>query len=129
MIDEATNKVTHTIPIGDIPGHNFPYGVAVDPAAGTVYVTNLYPGTVSVIAEATNKVTHTIPMGAPYGVAVDPAAPHRLRYQQLRWHRVGDRRGHQQGRPTPLPIGIGLSGVAVDPLRCPHRVRDQRQLS
>ena len=72
VIDEATNKVTHTILVGDIPSHDFPYAVAVDPAAGTVYVTDLYPGTASVIDEATNKVTHTIPMEAPYGVAVDP---------------------------------------------------------
>ena len=58
VINEATNKVTHTIPVGSAP-----YGVAVDPAAHTVYVTNYSSGTVSVINEATNKVTHTIPVG------------------------------------------------------------------
>jgi YVTN family beta-propeller protein len=48
--------------------------VAVDPAAGTVYVTN-YGGTVSVIDAATNTVTATIAVGTdPQGVAVDPAA-------------------------------------------------------
>ena len=47
----------------------------MDPAAGTVYVTNVSDGTVSVINEATNAVTATIPVGyGPYGVAVDPAA-------------------------------------------------------
>ena len=78
VIDEATNKVTHTIPVGF--SYSNPEGVAADPAAGTVYVTNAdsriyFPGTVSVINVATNKVTHTIPVGiGPVGVAVDPAA-------------------------------------------------------
>jgi YVTN family beta-propeller protein len=49
--------------------------VAVDPAAGTVYVTNSSAGTVSVIDAATSTVTTTIPVGSgPDGVAVDPAA-------------------------------------------------------
>jgi YVTN family beta-propeller protein len=48
--------------------------VAVDPAAGTVYVTNANDGTVSVINAATNTVTATIPVGSsPQGVAVDTA--------------------------------------------------------
>ena len=63
-------RVTHTIPVGSSP-----YGVAVDPAAGTAYVPNYGDGTVSVIDEATNTVTRTIPVGSgPYGVAVDPAS-------------------------------------------------------
>ena len=62
--------VTRTIPVG-----SGPYGVAVDPAAGTVYATNNYAGTVSVVDEATNTVTATVPVGSgPYGMAVDPAA-------------------------------------------------------
>ena len=61
-------RVTHTIPVGSAP-----YGVAVDPAAHTVYVTN-GAGTVSVIDEATSTVTATVPVGAfPYEVAVDSA--------------------------------------------------------
>jgi YVTN family beta-propeller protein len=51
-----------------------PAGAAVDPAAGTVYVTNLADGTVSVIDVATSTVTATIPVGSqPEGVAVDPS--------------------------------------------------------
>ena len=42
--------VTATIAVG-----SYPYGVAVDPAAGTVYVANYGAGTVSVIDAATNK--------------------------------------------------------------------------
>ena len=61
--------VTATIGVGDSP-----YGVAVDPAAGTAYVTNFHGGSVSVIDEATSTVTATIGVGSdPAGVAVDPA--------------------------------------------------------
>jgi YVTN family beta-propeller protein len=61
--------VTATIPVG-----SYPYGVAVDPAAGTVYVANSGAGTVSVIDAATRAVTATIAVGpSPIGVAVDPA--------------------------------------------------------
>ena len=69
MIDAATRAVTATVPVGSDP-----YGVAVDPAAHTVYVTNDGDGTVSVIDAATRAVTATIPVGnGPDGVAVDPA--------------------------------------------------------
>jgi len=55
--------VTATIAVG-----SYPYGVAVDPAAGTVYVANAGAGTVSVIDAATNTVTATIAVGsAPRG--------------------------------------------------------------
>jgi YVTN family beta-propeller protein len=46
----------------------------VNPAAGTVYVTNGNANTVTVINAATNTVTATVPVGDhPFGVAVDPA--------------------------------------------------------
>ena len=74
VIDEATRAVTATIPVGTEPD-----GVAVDPAARTVYVanyigvTNYLDGTVSVIDAATRAVTATIPgVSGPPGVAVDP---------------------------------------------------------
>jgi serine/threonine-protein kinase len=72
VIDEATNTVTRTIPVGSTP-----YGVAADPAARTVYVANYSGGAgaiVSVINEATNTVTATVPLDSPPSeVAVDPA--------------------------------------------------------
>jgi len=45
VIDTRTNTVTDTIKVGRYPG-----AVAVDPATGTVYVTNPEGGTVSVIS-------------------------------------------------------------------------------
>jgi len=70
VIDVATNAVTATIYVGEVPE-----GVAVDPAAGTVYVTNWDSGVVSVIDMATNTVTGTTGGGSnPSAVAVDPAA-------------------------------------------------------
>jgi YVTN family beta-propeller protein len=54
VIDEATNTVTATIPVGAGP-----WLVAVDPAARNVYVANVDDDTVSVIDEATNTVTAT----------------------------------------------------------------------
>ena len=48
--------------------------MAVDPAAGTVYVANPGNATVSVMDAATSTVTATIPVGTePEGVAVDPS--------------------------------------------------------
>jgi len=70
VINAATRTVTATIPVG----HD-PWGVAVDPATHTVYVTNAGDGTVSVIDEATRTVTATVSVRyRPVAVAVDPAA-------------------------------------------------------
>jgi YVTN family beta-propeller protein len=70
VIDVATNAVTATIYVGEVPE-----GVAVDPAAGTVYATNWDSGSVSVIDMTTNTVTATTGGGRnPSAVAVDPGA-------------------------------------------------------
>ena len=98
------------IPVGSYPG-----AVAVDPAAGTVYVTNPGSGTVSVINEATNTITATIGVGAePNGVAVDPAA------ETVYVTNSGDGTVSVIGAATntvtaTTPVGSGPWGVAVDP--------------
>jgi YVTN family beta-propeller protein len=70
VIDAATNTVTATIPVGSNLGR-----VAVDPAAGTVYVTDDDTGTVNVIDVATNAWIATVSVGSdPDEMAVDPAA-------------------------------------------------------
>ncbi|MFM8774563.1 MAG: fibronectin type III domain-containing protein, partial [Actinomycetota bacterium] len=63
-----TRSVDVTIPVGTDP-----YGVAVDQGDDTVYVTNNFSDSVSVINGRTRTVVPgTIPVGSgPYGVAVD----------------------------------------------------------
>jgi YVTN family beta-propeller protein len=64
----AAATPTQTITVGSAP-----WGVAVDPDTGMVYVSNYNSDTVSVIKEATSTVTATIPVGpAPEAVAVNP---------------------------------------------------------
>jgi YVTN family beta-propeller protein len=110
VIDEATNTVTGTIPVG-----SGPYGVAVDPAARTVYVTNNSDNTVSVINETTNTVTRTIPVGSdPYGVAVDPSAG------TVYVTNAGDDTVSVINEATStvtrtIPVGNTAQAVAVDP--------------
>lgn len=60
--------VTQTIPVG-----SGPYGVAVSPVTGRIYVTNSDDGTVSVINGRNGTVTSTIDVGSnPVAVAVSP---------------------------------------------------------
>ena len=62
-------SVIATIPVGGAP-----FGVAINPTNGLVYVANGDSNTVSVIDPKTNAVVATIPVGvSPYGVAVNPA--------------------------------------------------------
>jgi len=51
-------KVTATIAVGARPA-----GVATDPKTDTIYVTNIFSGTVSVISGRTNTVVATIAVG------------------------------------------------------------------
>jgi YVTN family beta-propeller protein len=56
---------------GCVPVGGYPFGVAADPATGTVFVANI-DGSVSVISEATGAVAATIPVGLyPEAVAAD----------------------------------------------------------
>src|SRR5713226_428917 len=61
-------RVTATIPVG-----GFPVGVAADPRTNSIYVTNNFDNTVSVISGRTKTVTATIPVGInPFRVAANP---------------------------------------------------------
>ena len=110
MIDAATRAVTATIPVG-----SGPFGVAVDPAAGTVYVTNNGDGTVSVIDAATRAVTATIPVGSgPDGVAVDPAAG-TVYVTNNGAGTVSVIDAATRAVTATIPVGSCPYGVAVDP--------------
>jgi len=71
VINQASNLVTATIPVG-----SWPAGVAVNPLTNTIYVTNYGGPSLSIINGATNVVTATIPNTSvgdtPLGVAVNP---------------------------------------------------------
>jgi len=65
VIDEATNTVTATIPVGGIP-----FEVAVDPGTHTAYVTNYGSNTVTVISVGLGSQTITFTSTAPSGAVV-----------------------------------------------------------
>ena len=68
VIDDATQTVVDTIPVGDRP-----WGMAVSPDGSRVYVSNRVSNSLSVIETAGNTVIATVPVGLnPYGVAVSP---------------------------------------------------------
>ena len=101
--------------IATIPVGTGPEAVAVDPAAGTVYVANTDSGTVSVIDAATSTVTATIRVGTePYGVAADPAAGtvYVTNYGSNTVSVIDVATG---AVTATLPVGSGPYGVAVDP--------------
>ena len=102
--------VTATIPVGSHPA-----GVAVDPAAGTIYVTNYLGGTVSVIDEATSTVTATIPAGSrPEGVAADPAT-HTAYVANYDGGTVSVIDEATRAVTATIPVGNSPDGVAADP--------------
>ncbi|MEZ0367114.1 protein kinase [Mycobacterium sp. pUA109] len=78
VIDPATNTIATTVKVGEIPAgdRNTQEGVAVDPAAHTLYAAKTRTdGTVAVIDTTTNTVTATIKVGEfPMGIAVDPTS-------------------------------------------------------
>jgi len=73
VIDTATNNVTATVKVG-----NLPYKITVAPDGKKVYAVNSgippdYQGTVSVIDTATNTITTTVNVEKnPHGIAVTP---------------------------------------------------------
>ena len=71
VLDAGTTPVAllASIDVGDSP-----FGVAVHPGRGRVYVTNSDSGNVSVVDSTSNTVIATVPVGSfPAGVAVNPA--------------------------------------------------------
>ena len=58
MIDEASDTVTRTIPVGTST-----YGLALDPAARIAYLTDYFSGEVSVLDLATDTVIGPGPRG------------------------------------------------------------------
>jgi YVTN family beta-propeller protein len=103
VIDEATNRVTHTIRLAV---GSAPQGVAVDANNGTVWVAD-NDGTVSVIGEDRHKVLTTLNLGRygfdPASVAVD--APAHMVYVGL-W--------------SGSIVGISDQSYAIQPIYTSH---------
>ena len=99
-----------TVPVGVGP-----YGVAVNPAANRVYVTNYYSRNVSVIDGSTNTVVATVPVGSyPSGVAVNPGT-NRVYVANADSNSVSVIDGDSNTVVTTVPVGSGPRGVAVNP--------------
>lgn len=107
----SSYSVTDTI--GGVPGAT---AVAVDSATDTIYVTNRYNGTVTVIDGATNKVTGTIPVGSgPFAVAVDPVTDTVYVANDF-YNTVSVIDGATNKVTATIAVGANPTGVAVDPL-------------
>ncbi len=87
----------------------------MDPATDTVYVTDYYDGTVSVIDGATNTVTATIPVGSgPDGVGVDPATD-TVYVTNFNDGTVSVIDGATNTVTATIPVGLQPFGVGVNP--------------
>ena len=68
VIDGATNRVIHTIPIGNVNG----WSIEVNPASNKAYVAGYLSNSVHVIDTNTNTVVSIIPVGrSPQGIAIN----------------------------------------------------------
>jgi YVTN family beta-propeller protein len=104
--------VTATIPVG-----SYPNGVAVDAAANTVYVANLFGDSVSVIDQATGAVTSTIAVGAnPYGIAVN-AATNTIYVANYGSGSVSVIDGVTGAVTSTIPVGTNPIAIAVNAAR------------
>jgi YVTN family beta-propeller protein len=70
VVSDSNDTVLATVPVGSEP-----YGVAYDPEAGRLFVSNDQSNSVSVISDSTNAVVATVAVGAyPAGAVYDPGA-------------------------------------------------------
>jgi YVTN family beta-propeller protein len=118
IIYRGAGSVSATISVGLVP-----FGAAVSPDGGKVYVTNTFfngflsAGTVSVIDTATNMVSASIPVGDldyfPAGVAVTPDGSKV--YVTIRPFTVSVIDTATNTVSATIPVGLNPTGVAVSP--------------
>ncbi len=108
--DEAPVSVVGTIGVGGDPA-----GVAVDPVAGIVYVTNRASDSVSIVDERALRAVATVPVGhAPAGVAADPSTG-RAYVANAQDHTLSVVDGARRRVVATWPVGYLPGAVAVDP--------------
>ncbi len=119
VIDLSSNSVVtgvgYPIPVGSAP-----IGIAVSPATSRAYVANYGDGTVSVINTSTNLVIGSpIPVGsAPLGIAVSPTNGRVYVANQgdnINPSTVSVIDPSNNNSVTPINVGVGPTGVAIDP--------------
>ena len=117
ILDRATPTAAPTAPMvtATIPVGGESDSVAANPLTGSVYVTNQFDNTVSVISGQTNTVTATIPVGNPQGMAVN-ALTGDVYVTNFNDGTVSVISGRTNTVTTTIPVGSGPAGVAVNPL-------------
>jgi YVTN family beta-propeller protein len=108
VIDTASNTVTATIPVGDVPD-----GVAFTPDGSRAYVTNFDGNTVSVIDTARKKVVDTIPVGdSPGAIAITPDGTQAY-VMNLEDSNASVIDTAKNNVAATIPVDFGAAGVAI----------------
>ncbi len=107
---DATGTVAAVLPVGSDP-----FGVAVDPSAGEVFVSNTGSDNVTVLSDRSNASLGSFPTGdAPMGIAVDPAL------SEVFVANSGSANLTVYSESTgavvaSVPVGLDPTGLALDP--------------
>jgi len=111
VIDEKTNTITKTIPVGA-----YPYAMALDPFHGKVFVVDYLSASISVIDENTDTVSATITgiSNFGHGIAVDPVRGKVYVVTALGTFWIVDEATGTVVTSVALPTSGG--GVGVDPI-------------
>jgi YVTN family beta-propeller protein len=109
VIDGSTNTKLTNITVGSSP-----VGVAVNPSANWIYVTNINSKTVSVIDGISNTVVKTIPIaGIPYAVDLNPLT-NKIFVSDFGNNKIVVIDGSTNNIVASVPVGAGPSGIAVN---------------
>jgi YVTN family beta-propeller protein len=111
VIDGATNQVVDSIALDKTP-----WGLALNPDTGRIYVANTFDNSVSVIDATSKAVVATVPVGTePGGLAVNPTTAHIIVTNEGS-NDVTIIDGAANSVIATLPVGAGPRGVAVNPV-------------
>ena len=111
VIDGATNSIVAAVSTGSATR---PFDVAVDPSTDTAWVTD-ENGTVIAIDGATNTIKRSVSLGTgePFRIALNVSSD-MVYVTDIRSSDVAVINGASDTVTTTIPVGSGLTGVAVD---------------